>query len=188
MKYKLFGLVIALAAMAGNTGCGPALQPFFTSSDLYEDPALEGRWTNGEDTWEFRRVGDGRYRLAECAPECKDEVNGTLFRLGGQLFLDVQESGKFTSGVFPHGVMRLRLTGDSVDVTPLDEDAIKEGLEQKRFSLSFLSIEEKRLLITAPTAKLQQFLLRHAQDPQVWGETMTYRRTVSDGSTESAGF
>jgi hypothetical protein len=128
-------------------------------------------------------VGDGQYTIAECDPQCKDEVNGMLFRLGGQLFLDIQENRKFTSGVFPHGVIRLRLVGDSVEVTPLDEDALKEGLEQKRYSLSYLSLEQKRILITASTSKLQQFLLRHGQDPQVWGETMTYRRTSSDAPT-----
>jgi hypothetical protein len=184
---KLLGLLLILSIA---TGCGPALQPFFTSSDLYEDPALEGRWNSasGAETWEFHRIGDGRYRVAECDPQCKDEVTGTLFRLGGQLFLDVQEDRKFSSGVFPHGVIRLRLIGDTVELTPLDEDAFRDGLEEKRFALSFLSLEDKRILITAPTAKLQQFLLRHAQDPQVWGETVIYRKAFDSPATETGAF
>ena len=185
---KLFGLALVLVAVFATTGCGPALQPFFTSSDLYEDPALEGRWVNDEETWEFLRTGDGRYRVAQCDPECKDEVSGTLFRLGGQLFLDIQEKQRFSSGVFPHGVIRLRVSGDAVEVTPMDEDSLREGLEQKRFALSYVAVEEKRLLLTAPTAKLQQFLMRHALDPQLWGETQTYRRAAdAPGTPAQAG-
>ncbi len=179
---KMLGLVLVLVT---TIGCGPALHPFYTSSDLYEDLALEGRWINGEEAWEFLRTGDGRYRVAECDPECKDEVTGMLFRLGGQLFLDVQEERRFSSGVFPHGVIRLRVTGDTVEVTPMDEDSVREGLEQKRFGLTYVAMEDKRLLLTAPTAKLQQFLMRHALDPQVWGGTQVYRRAADGPGTPS---
>ena len=46
-------LLYCAALMVATTACGPALHPFYTSSDLYEDAALEGRWTNNEDTFDY---------------------------------------------------------------------------------------------------------------------------------------
>jgi hypothetical protein len=153
-----------------TTGCGPALQPFYTASDLFEDPALEGRWTDGKESWEFHRVGDGKYTISECDPDCKNPAPATLFRLGGTVFVDFQEAGgSFSSAVYPHGILRVRLSTDQVEVTGLEEDALK--------GLSNISINQ-RVLITAPTSKLQQFLLRHAADPQAWGETQVYQRAA----------
>jgi hypothetical protein len=186
MKMLLCGLTL-LFSIFGCTGCGPALHPFFTSSDLYEDPALEGRWVQGEQMWEIVRVGDGRYTLAECDPECKDAVPATLFRLGGQVYLDFQEKreGGLSSAIYPHGILKLRVANDQVEVNGLDEDALRSGLEQKRIGLQHVSIDGTKLLVTSPTAKLQQFLVRYSYDPQVWSETLVFRRAelVTQGSS-----
>ena len=117
-------LLYCAALMVATTACGPALHPFYTSSDLYEDAALEGRWTNNEDTFEFRRTCLGRYEISECAPDCKHFVSAALFRIGGQPFLDIQEpKDAFSSAILPHGVIRLRVKADQVEsaVTALSE-------------------------------------------------------------------
>lgn len=166
-----FSVVILAIIAAATSGCGPALHPFFTSSDLYEDPALEGRWTNGEDTWEFHRTGDGRYSITECSPECKDSVSAAMFRIDGQVFLDIQEpKNGFSSAILPHGVIRLRIKADQVEVASIDEKALRV--------LSHVLIDNDRMLVTASTARLQQFLSRHAGDPQVWNDSETYRRAT----------
>ncbi len=175
-----------VAALFATSACGPALQPFYTQSDLYDDPALEGYWTNGSDTWEFKRTGDSSYTISGCDPICKDPAPATLFRVGGTLFLDFQEtSGKFSSAIYPHGVIRLRVDGDRVETATLDEDAIRGLLEQKRIQLSYVTVNS-RLLVTAPSAKLQQFLARYAGDPQVWGETQTYQRATDPPAAATA--
>jgi hypothetical protein len=175
MKKKLlYALALALSM---TTGCGPALQPFFTSSDLSEDPALEGRWKSGDDMFEFRHVQDSHYTVLSCEPECKDPVPVTMFRLNGQTYLDFQESKpSYSSAIYPHGVIRLRVQGDEVESSMLDDDALRAAIHQKRVILSHVMLDKNRLLVTAPTAKLQQFLSRYGQDPQLWTDKQTYLR------------
>ena len=170
---------IASAAVAALTGCGPALQPFYSPGDLYQEPRLEGRWvheneTHGSDTIQIRHAGDGNYSI--CDDDCKDPAPAALFRLGGILFLDFQESkNQLTSAVYPHGVLRVRLMDDAAEVTPLDEEALKEMARQGELNLSH-TVVGSRFLVTAPTEKLRQFLIRHASDPKVWGESETYQK------------
>jgi hypothetical protein len=186
---------IAAILIAGTTGCGPALHPFYTNTDLYEDPRIEGRWTDGKEGWEIhldsasRTTDDGaRYQIASCDPDCaKDKpYPARLFRIGGTLFLDFQEArrdGMFSSALYPHGVLRFRfLDADRVEIAALDEDALRSALEQKRISggLNHV-ILDNRLLLTAPSAKLQQFLARHAGDPQIWGEAQVFQRDPDPG-------
>lgn len=175
------------AALLWTTACGPALHPFYTSSDLYEEPLIEGFWTNGEETWEIHHVGDSRYTIASCDPECKDRAPATLFRLGGSLFLDYQESGagsKIGSTLFPHGVLRIRLHGaGEAEIAALDDDALAEMLDQKRVQgLGYTRLGDNggsggRLILTASSARLQQFLARHSADPQLWTGVQRYRRS-----------
>jgi len=197
---------IAAIVIAGTTGCGPALHPFYTNSDLYEDPRIEGRWTDGKEGWELhldrasRMTDDGaKYQIASCDPDCgKDKpYPARLFRIGGTLFLDFQEArkdGLFSSALYPHGVLRFRfLDADRVEVSALDEDSLLASLEQKRIAggITYITLDN-RLLLTAPSAKLQQFLARHGGDPQIWGETQVFQRDPDPAKapipTTSAGW
>ena len=184
---------LGLAAILLTSACGPALHPFYTSGDLYEEPVIEGYWTNGDDTWEVRHVADSRYTLASCDPECKDRAPATLFRLGGSLFLDYQESGasdKLGSALFPHGVLKLRLNGnDEVEIASIEEEALSEMLEQKRVQgLSYTRLGEKngRLILTASSPRLQQFLSRYSGDPQLWSAPQVYRRATHAAGLQPA--
>jgi hypothetical protein len=175
---KVLSLVSLLAAAAALSGCSVSLQPFYTTATLLDDRSIEGRWTDGETTWQVTRTTPATFEIAACEEQtCKVETVGVLFREDGVTFLDFQEKSesRFTSAIRPHGLFQVRMRGDAIDLVMLDGERLAKLAEQQHLDTDFADLESG-VLLTATPQNLQKFVVSHLSDPQVFGEVHQLRR------------
>lgn len=172
------------------SSCVPAfsVHPFFTEKDLTFDRSLLGTWI--DPTGKNERGGlvieevsiNGRpaYSLTAevtdkpAVPKLTEEYEGSLFKLGGQQFLDViysqLRSGDESVTVLAmpvHTIARVSLEGDTLSLSFLDDEWLKKNLEDGTVPLRH-EIESDAPLLTAETADLQTFVLNHWADQKAF--------------------
>jgi hypothetical protein len=158
MLVMKLGMVLLGAAVL--TGCGVSLQPFFTAANLYDDPSLEGLWSDSDSTWQIKHSAFAQYTIASCddTGKCTADTDATLFRIGGQLYLDFQEkSSIFSDAIHPHGLFQINQSGADLEVSLLDIDQLRDRAKDHRLPVDHLLLGD-RLLLTAPPEQLQTVL------------------------------
>ncbi|HEY3739308.1 MAG TPA: hypothetical protein VGL53_05665 [Bryobacteraceae bacterium] len=180
MKAFSAGLIALAAAVAMLSGCTVSLQPFYSKATLLDDRSIEGRWTDGETTWQITRTRPAHYDIAACeedSGDCKADTVGVLFRTSDVTFLDFQEKAEsnFSTVVHPHGLFQVHMEDDAIDLMMLDQDRLTNLAKDGRLDTEFADLESG-FLLTAASADLQSFVLRHLSDPQVFAESHRLRR------------
>jgi hypothetical protein len=172
MRFTL--LLAVLAGVAGMTGCAPAvaIHPLYTTQDLVSDLPLEGTWSvkDGE-IWQIHKSGDG-YDVAAVHTGNSIEVskyNVHLLRLKESEFFDVISKPDPEIGVAGHLFGKIRMEGDELYVSLIDETWLKHLVEAGLAPRSITG-EGQQIVLTAPTSELQRFILRHAADPGAWDD------------------
>lgn len=186
--------MITLAGIVGLTLAGcftPSVNPLYTEKDLVFDPALVGMWGKPEevDRWEFARDGGNAYKLTLQEKEGRCEFNAHLLRLGEQRFLDLlltSTQGKWEGPgaariamiVRPaHIFFRAQLTNSALRLQAIEPEWLEKLLKEQPKELAHEWIKEPdntdekgRALLTASTADLQRFILKHIDDPKMFTE------------------
>ena len=170
MRFTL--LLTILAGVAGMTGCAPAvaIHPLFTTQDLVSDLPLEGAWTTQDgEIWRIQKSGDGYDVAAVPAGNSKEvsEFNVHLLRLKDSEFVDVASKSDPEVGVAGHLFGKIRMEGDELYVSLIDETWLKHMAEAGQAPQSIVG-EGRQLVLTASTSELQKFILLHAADPDAW--------------------
>ena len=181
MKY-LFPSLLLLAAVAGLSGCAVSLQPFYSKDTIVDDQTLEGRWTDGESTWQVTRTAPGRFEIASCGgDDCKADTVAVLFRSAGVTFLDFAEKPEkmFNSAIHLHGLFEVRMRGGELDVTILDTDRISKLAERQQLDTDYADLESGAVLTARPN-DLQKFVIRHLNDGQIFGDAFHLRRPAAN--------
>lgn len=184
-------LVPALLAMA-SVSCVASLLPLFDDRYLVAEPGLLGTWKGGDsgaDTWTFEKAGANEYLLIQRQAEFdlaqgpgqpSKKVPGEaarfqarLGRLGGNLFLDLYPADEgnptahndwLNAHLIPaHTLAKVWLGKDSLKLVFLDEDWITKAIQSGKIKLDHVKTEEW-LVLTAPTAELQAFILKFAAE------------------------
>ena len=167
------------------TACVPSLSPLYTERDRVFDPGLVGVWVaedDGHETiWTVTKSGEGYEMVDQEEDEDPARFDVRMVKLGEHTFLDLfpaqQEpnNGLYRLHVIrAHTFMKVTLTGDNLGVTMLDQDWLKNALNAGE--LAHQKLEDGNLLLTAPTADLQQFILKSCADPDAFGGPMTFTR------------
>ena len=175
--------LLPLAALIGLSGCAVSLQPFYSRDVILDDRSIEGRWTDGKDTWQVTRVAPGRFEIGDCNSnglECKADIVGVLFRSVDGLFLDFTDKPDtaFSTAFRLHGLLQLRIAstpGGAIDVTMLDSDRVARLAEHHTLDTEFADTDTGAVL-TARPENLRKFVGRHLNDGQLFGETHHLRR------------
>jgi hypothetical protein len=105
-------------------------------------------------------------------------------QLGGFLFLDTQVEGPeminndfYRMHFIPgHIFSRVRLEGDNLSLAMLDPDSLKKMIEEKKADIGHELFGDDGIVLTAPTAELQKFMLKCAGDTEAFGEPMKLKR------------
>jgi hypothetical protein len=196
MKTKKI-LFYLLAALLG--GCVPvmSLHPLFNEKDVTFNKKLLGTWVQKEEPnkaeaiWDFKQadVNENAYRLTFSDEEGKKgSLIAHLVKLKDKLFLDVcpvpweqQDANKIewpynTLFLIPaHTFIKIDSIDPNLVMRLTDDEKINKLFEQDPNAVEHTSIENK-FVLTASTQNLQAFVLKHADDSQVFAEPMVLSR------------
>ncbi len=160
------------------SGCVLSIHPWTEPGLILPVAELEGVWQDceGGDTWVFLLEEESTYRLIHSEDGKPAEFTAAVFELDGLRFMDLlprepKLNGFYSYHLLPvHGLFRLALDGDTLRLAMLDIDYVDHLLKADPDLVEHTRAED-RLLLTAPTAGLQDFLLRCGEDEQIYGET-----------------
>ncbi len=185
-KKALFYL---LAALLG--GCVPvmSLHPLYTQKDVVFEERLLGRWVDDpnspETTWEFNRIEEpnNAYNLVFSDEEGKKgSFVAHLVKLQNRLFLDVYPSEPPWEIEDPnklelpynsfflipaHTFIKIDFNGPQLKMWLTNDEDMKKLLNEEPNAVKHTFIEDK-LILTAPTKELQNFVLKYAEDKRVF--------------------
>ena len=192
MKRSLLGLVAGAAVLL--SGCVvTSVYPFYTERDLVFETALLGDWVDlkGDADDAFcliEKLGDTGYRATYFGRNETNSIDAHLFRLNGQLFLDTCPTNRSLDQLPVHQLQKVQWTDTVFQMESVNYDWLSKLLEQNPKALRHLTVtdkdgdrESKRIVLTADTAELQQFLLEHLGNTNAWNEPSAIKiRTVAD--------
>jgi len=191
----LTGLFLGLALL---NGCLTTLHPIFTEKDLVFDPRLAGNWKKSKDssTALYRQANTDD--LEELSPtlkrnaariyireekhadgKAKSKSFAFMVKLGKYYYLDYYPADLkpnepanefFAVHYVPlHSIYRIKFTGNhSFDIQQLDAGYLEKLIRNKQVRLKHEVTDDGNYLITAPTAELQQYLIKYSDTPEAY--------------------
>jgi len=177
MKLRL--LLLIVVACLFLIGCPSySHHPLYTDQDAVVEPALEGTWVfpdpGDKEEITFKKASDHEYSMAIFHPDTKvsETYKVHLLRLGGQLFMDFIADEQTIPGVklegplgviATHMIAKVKVTGDDLAYTTLEEDKIREQNPTGGALLDY-QITDRDVLVTAQTDALRRYISAHAED------------------------
>jgi hypothetical protein len=174
-------ILIAAAALLG--ACIPSLNPFYTDKDVVFEAKLLGTWQEKEKAdepqiWKFEEGKDKAYNLTVTEKEGKQgEFEAHLFKLKQDYFLDIvaTEIGTnvadlITASLIPgHLLFRVPQFDPELKLAGTDYDWLQKYLKEHPKALAH-HIANDRITLTAETADLQSFVLKHLGEGELFGK------------------
>jgi len=188
-KRILSGSIVGLAAALA--GCVvTSVHPFFTQRDLVSEPALVGLWQTGDADngarIEVKLTGDKTYRSIATDKEGKtSEAVFWLFKLGTQPFVDSYPANVDDPALLPlHQVTKVSTVGDTFTSQGMRYEWLQGLLTNHPTALRHEIVTHRkddgqvdtRVVLTASTQDLQQFLLKHLKTEEAWEAPSQYKR------------
>lgn len=178
-------LVPALAlVLAVAPGCLVlSLNPSYDDDSIAWEPDLIGSWQDAEDnaSLEIERGEWRSYNVHYVHPIEAGDLTGYLTAIGDERYLDLmpmrgEDRGSFLIPV--HGILRLRLQGDTLELTPLAYDWFVDRLRDARgISGLRVSLDQKEnALVVSPTARFRTWLRGLDPAGPVYGAPATFTR------------
>jgi hypothetical protein len=188
MKKLVFPLLWLAVVL---TGClVTSVYPFYTEKDLSFEPGLVGQWANPKESgecWRFEKDGEKTYKFTYNSNGKISVMQARLFKLGSQSFLDMFTTVEPKDEVQPwpipaHFLMRADQLTPTVKLAPLNYEWLQEFLAKNPKALRHHLIssgdksEDTRLVLTADTAELQRFILKHLKTEDAWKDGLELSR------------
>lgn len=175
-------LAAAIALVA--TGCiVTSVYPFYTEKDLVFEPSLLGDWTADNEADEQKpteltrveRHGEKGYRVIAFTDNQTNSIICHLFRLKGQLFLDTCPTNHALDLIPVHQVSKVTQLQPVLESANLRYEWLQELLEKQPKAIRHTVVrdrkdekDETRIVLTADTAELQKFILKHLNNTNAW--------------------
>jgi hypothetical protein len=193
MKKLIGPLLIGLATLM--TGCLiTSVYPFYDQKTLVWEPALLGGWNvieesgESDERWEFVEKGTNSNAL-EVTYSSGGESSamlGHVFKLRGELFLDLFGTGLKDDSQPPpipsHFVLRVSQLTPTLKMATMDYEWLAELLEHNPKAVRHHAItdgenpDDKRIVLTADTAELQRFIIKHLKTDDAWEKPIEMQR------------
>lgn len=182
MRLAAAGLIAALALAA----CVPSLHPFHFEKDVVFDAQLLGAWApkDGKSSWAFSAHEPAAYRLVHADDKGREgRFRARLFELRGERFLDLYpeapagESNAYHRAhlVKAHTLLHVVELGPRLRLAAMNPDWLRRRLE-KDPGLIAHERRGEQVVLTAPTAALQAFVLRLLGEPEAFGKPVELGR------------
>ena len=194
MKRSHTILYAALAALVCS--CIPSLNPFYTSTDIVFDARLLGEWQEAKEgnpeIWKFDPGKTNDYKLTIAESKGKTgEFDAHLFRLKQEYFLDLiptdceyatNQADLVAASMFPgHLLVHVLQREPSLKLALCDFDWLEKFLKNSPNALAHHT-EHDRIILTAGTRELQQFVLEHLGEGELFGEPAEMVRKGTDAT------
>ncbi len=169
-------------------GCIPvSLNGIYTDKDSIFDSSLVGRWVSEDEEHilNFSRAGDLEYKVVYIDEENKTGTfKAHLVKLGENLFLDLfpnepqsQDSGAYWIHLFPvHSFVWIKQMEPTLQIYCMNLDWLKKYLEKNPEALKHEMADGDRLILTASTKELQEFLVKHVTTEDAFREWGTFAK------------
>ncbi len=188
-KFTLILLGFTLVLLAGCVVS--SIYPFYTAKDLTFDPALLGTWGDSENTsaedkevWVFEKIEAQTYKMTIRGSSETNEFDTHLFALGGQKFLDSLPRFRTAHHTPEHFLLRIKSMTPTLELQVLNYEWLAKLVEQNPKILRHIIVPKEAgdtneggsLTLTADTAELQKFLLKHLANTNAWSEPMVMKK------------
>jgi hypothetical protein len=176
MKLKLLKPLAACATLSLLAGCiVMSVYPFYNDQDLTADSGLAGQWVNStssNETWQFTSSSPKSYMLITVDSASTNTFSAHLFRLKNYQFMDFLTTNRDMYVMPMHLIAKAERNGTNLSMHFLDYGWLSGYLETNPATLRHIvvpanpddSSSDKMMYLTAGTADLQKFLLKHADD------------------------
>jgi len=191
MKTKSI-ILTALLAFIMSSCLVKSLHPFYTEKDLVFKPELLGQWQGADSArWEIKQhMAFAGFMKDEKPTNSYDivltEKKGTtkflahLFSIGNQLYLDFylpEMEGPDLAMmhlILTHTLARVELAKDQITIKWYNEEWLVKLFNENRIRIAHeripYDLDEKnpdnfQVVLTAPTADLQKFIVKYGNDP-----------------------
>ena len=184
MRIKKF-LFYLLAVLLG--GCVLSLHPLYTEKDLIFEEKLLGTWAKNDskETWQFKRANGNKYYKMTYTDEegKKGYFDAGLGKLNNMMFLNIfpqepelKENDFYKFHILRvHSFIKIEQIEPTLKMRTMNPDKMKEMLENDPNLIKY-EIVQDRLVLTAPTKELQEFMKAHANDEGLFGEPSEWKR------------
>jgi hypothetical protein len=203
---KLLIASVLVVAVTMLSGCLATLHPLFTEKDLAFDARLIGSWKTEKDddllVFEkgtaanfsqapapMQKLSDKGYFLTITEPGNQQPVRFYAFltRIGKQTYLDYYpaetEAQRKYNGFYKqhyvkmHSFDRIRfLNGGSFETATFDQNHLERLIDEKKIRIQHEKHPDGGFIITAPTAELQQYVLKYGDTKEAYESTNLYHK------------
>jgi hypothetical protein len=166
-----------------------SVYPFYTAKEVGFEPALIGAWAETGSTnaanehWRFEKAEGKAYKLTVQDKEKRTEFDAHWFQLKGQRFLDLYPRERPDNSLPPHYLLKVTRIEPTLEMQVLDYDWLKKLIEQNPKAIRHIVVPPKLgesgdglLVLTADTAELQKFILKHEQTAGAFGDGCVMQR------------
>jgi hypothetical protein len=182
LNMKLAKLAVVPVIALALTGCiVTSVYPFYTDKDLVFEPGLAGQWTKvGEkaEEWNFAKQGANAYLLTQIENSQTNVMQAHLFKLRGEMFLDLfapdQDAGGCPPAIPSHLLLRVFTLSPKVRLASINHQWLTELLDKEPTAVRHQTlktgekVEDRRVVLTGETLELQAFIGKHLKSEEAW--------------------
>ena len=178
-------IISTLALAAALNSCIPSLHPLYSEDKLAFREEVLGEWQKGGETWAFSR-GDGKYyELVYSDEDERAEFKVHLVRLGNHYFFDFYNTENRCSNddglaiaplLATHSFAKVEFDKNDMKIYFFDIEWLEKLFEQRKIRIKHEIMEEDIIVLTAPTADLQEFVRKYAEEEQAFMSPEHLRR------------
>ena len=171
-----------LAVMLG--GCVlTSLHPLYTDEELIFEEKLIGKWSGENNLWEFREGEPNTYQMRIFDGQ-EGRFVAHLVKLGDMLFLDIfpdsetlgEPQGFYGFHILPvHTFMKVEQIEPKLQLRAMNYNKVSEMLKDDPNLLKHEVVED-RIVLTASTEQLQEFIVEYAGEDGVFAEATEFTR------------
>ena len=184
MPMSCMRAALVVAALTASQGCLVlSLNPVYDEDAIGWDPALVGSWRDAEDNVTLDIEADEwkSYRIHYVHPIETGDLTAYLTIVGDDRYVDLmpvrgKDHGSFLVPI--HALLRLKLDGDSLEVTPLSYDwfADRARAHAKVPGLAYAFDQKENALIVSTSAALRSWLRRQPPHGPMFGAPAVFTR------------
>jgi hypothetical protein len=177
-------LALVVWCAVGSSAClVVSINPGYSETTIAWEPNLVGTWIDADDKAMLQiDRGEWRsYRIHYEHPIERGNLTGYLTIIGDERYLDVmpsrgQDRGSFLIPV--HALLRVRLDGDKLELTPLSYDWFEERARGEKLvpALDVTMDQKENALITSSVDRLREWLRTQPADGPMFGASAAFTR------------